>query len=793
MDRRQKMLRMRLESAVRTAVACTIVGCTTLYGPSHFQNHVPFPSFSYVTAILIVSDSTLGDTIRGSWHAFCATVQVVPISILSLWIFGPASFSPATAAMAVVVMSFLVGVPRSTDLLCKRIGFGQVVIVYVGAVAYGDAPGAVLRPLHLASSTGLGALASVIATFLPFPRLAISEVRKLFQLYTQNASARTSLFIKAFLSQDNPSAAEAICQSKPYNETGDKLLQNIKIIQEGLPWERHVRDLRCHPNIPGYQLQDIEAAIRGMEMALISCPLFPVSVIDQELNRSLQGMDIQLGLKLGEAPGHLSKEAITILDTKNEYFNKAIQSLAKFSPTEEQLPTTFLLFCMGFLFDSTSGNSRISNTIESKASQGLSTDRLQRVLGILKMLPSIEDLLFAFKCSISLGLAVLFGMLFNQQNAYWSGLTIAISFGTGVQPTFTVANARAQGTAMGTAYGVVGCFLFPNSREIRFLTLLPWIIFVGFLRHSRMYGQAGGISAVIGALLILGRQRYGPPHEFAITRLTEAFVGLACLILVELVVQRARAATLAKYQLSRSLRALEECIQNIFFPSHQQDMSGSLSTQELKEKQRTLKSHVNDLKELRKHAETEPNFYYLPFRGACYDKLLESLSKMMILLQLVTNILEALPHISNGLGDEWSDLEELIISDLQDFKEDVCTSLRYYEDITKIKSLAFRERAQKENKIFHDLEAGKLSNRSVQSSTNCEAAKNILSSYIQHSMQVVEKVCTSECEEDFKGKIVLYLGSLGFCMKNLMKETTAIENGIKELIRWENPLRHKLL
>lgn len=170
------MLRMRLESAIRTAVACIIVGCTTLYGPSHFQNHVPFPSFSYVTAILIVSESTLGDTIRGSWHAFCATVQVVPISILSLWIFGPASFSPATAAVAVVVMSFLVGVPRSADLLCKRIAFGQVVIVYVGAVAYGDAPGAVLRPLHLASSTGLGALASVVATFLPFPRLAISEV-----------------------------------------------------------------------------------------------------------------------------------------------------------------------------------------------------------------------------------------------------------------------------------------------------------------------------------------------------------------------------------------------------------------------------------------------------------------------------------------------------------------------------------------------------------------------------------------------------------------------------------------
>ncbi|XP_074374005.1 uncharacterized protein LOC141714383 [Apium graveolens] len=793
MDRKQMMLRMRLESALRTALACIIVGCTTLYGPSHFQNHVPFPSFSYVTAILIVSDSTLGDTIRGSWDAFCATVQVVPISILSLWVFGPASFSPATAAVAVVLMSFLAGMPRCTDLLCKRIAFGQVVIVYVGAVAYGDAPGAVLRPLHLATSTGLGASASVIATFLPFPRLAISEVRKLFQLYTENASARTSLCIKAFLSQDSPSATEAICQSKPYNETGDKLLQNIKLLQEGLPWERHVRDLRCQPNIPGYQLQDIEMAIRGMEMASISCPLFPVSDIDQELSIVLQGMDIQLGLKLRKAPSLLPKEAIAVLDTKNEYFDKSILSLAKFSPTQEQLPTIFLLLCMGFLFDSTSGNIQISNTSESRASKVQSKDRLQRILGILEVLPRVEELLFAFKCSISLGLAVLFGMLFNKQNAYWSGLIIAISFATGVQPTFTLANARAQGTAMGTAYGVVGCFLFPNSRELRFLTLLPWIIFVGFLRHSRMYGQAGGISAVIGALLILGRQRYGPPHEFAITRLTEAFVGLSCLILVELVLQRARAATLAKNQLSRSLRALEECIQHIVFPSHQQDMPVSLSTQKQKDRQRTLKSHVNDLKELRKHAETEPNFYYKPFRAACYDKLLGSLSKMIILLQLVANILEALPQISNRLGDEWKELEELITSDIQDFKEDVSTSFRYYEEITKIKSLAFREKGQQENKIFHDLEAGELPNRSVLSSKNSEAAENILSSYIQHSTQAVEKICTSICEEGVKGKIVLYLGSLGFCMKSLMAETTAIENEIKQLIRWENPSRYKLL
>ena len=176
MDREQMMWRMRLESAVRTAVACTIVGCSTLYGPSHLRSHVTFPAFSYVTAILILSDATLGDSLRGSWHALCATVQVVPVSILSLWIIGPARFGPASAALAVAVMAFLIAVPERTNILSKRIAFGQVVIVYVGAVVYGSAAGAVIHPLHVASSTALGALASVVAALLPFPRLASNEV-----------------------------------------------------------------------------------------------------------------------------------------------------------------------------------------------------------------------------------------------------------------------------------------------------------------------------------------------------------------------------------------------------------------------------------------------------------------------------------------------------------------------------------------------------------------------------------------------------------------------------------------
>ncbi|KAK1384688.1 hypothetical protein POM88_022423 [Heracleum sosnowskyi] len=143
------------------------------------------------------------------------------------------------------------------------------------------------------------------------------------------------------------------------------------------------------------------------------------------------------------------------------------------------------------------------------------------------MLPSTNRLIFTFKCSISLGLAVLFGTIFSKENGYWSGLTIAISFATGRQPIFTVANARAQGTTMvnGVNLRCCGSSTNPSQKELRI----------------------------------------GCPDEFAITRLTEAFIGLSCLIMVEFVLQRARAVTLARNQLSRSLKALEECIQHIVF------------------------------------------------------------------------------------------------------------------------------------------------------------------------------------------------------------------------------------
>ncbi|KAG5550181.1 hypothetical protein RHGRI_015215 [Rhododendron griersonianum] len=166
-DRARAVWRTRLGSAFRTALACAMVGCATLYGPEPLRTQLPFPAFAYVTAILIVSDATVGDSVKGCWHALLATAQVLPASVVSLRLIGPEHFSPAIAAVTVAAWAFMVAVPEWSHLMTKRIAFGQIVIVYVGAVVHGKEAGDVKLPIHVAASTALGALASILAMLLP--------------------------------------------------------------------------------------------------------------------------------------------------------------------------------------------------------------------------------------------------------------------------------------------------------------------------------------------------------------------------------------------------------------------------------------------------------------------------------------------------------------------------------------------------------------------------------------------------------------------------------------------------
>ncbi|KAG5582891.1 hypothetical protein H5410_053518 [Solanum commersonii] len=350
-----------------------------------------------------------------------------------------------------------------------------------------------------------------------------------------------------------------------------------------------------------------------------------------------------------------------------------------------------------------------------------------------------ESLLFACKCSISLCLAVLLGLQFNKQNGYWSGLTTAISFETGKIAIFTVANARAQGTAL-----------------------------------ARISLWAGGDAAVIGALLILGRKRYGPPSEFTIARLTEALIGLSCFVIIELVMQPTRAATIAKNHLFLCFGTLKSCTKQIDLDSGQ--INGFMK------KQRQLNSQVEKLQKFIVDAELEPNFWFTPFPVSCYQKLQRSLSNVMHLLYIMAYSIESLTQALDSCDVDRNKIQEHLGKGRQILNEAISSSMKCIGITISIgMSRAFQDQPE-DHKIVYDLEEGK----SQREYTTNNKEWKVSSDFLEHSKEVIDSMTSIESKEKVIRNMILCLCSIGFCMSSLMREIKDLEKGIKELVNWEH-------
>ncbi|XP_068340276.1 uncharacterized protein [Pyrus communis] len=769
----QSLWRMRLGSALRTALACTIVDCTVLYGPPQLKKYITYPSFSYMTTILIAPDATLGDVMRSCWHVIFATAQVLLSSVLTLWLVEPKNFTVEVAVVAVALSAFVVALPESTHLMSKRIAFGQFVSVYVGTVIHGAQTGVVMHPLGVASSTVLGAFASIVAMLFPYPRLSYNEVSKSWRMYAGNASQRLARFVEAISSRDKSGALELLSRGQSLSKEAAKLLQSISNNLEPMVWERpHIKFLKPNYLDSGERLQEIEVPLRGMEIALSSCSSHPVNLIDEELRRNLQSSEVQVRLRLLQAKYSLPSDATLAPESYREIFDKPLWAGKPTTNNRENLPAFFFLYCMELLLENqpiarNPGNTRKPNQ-EPSDSQNQQWWHFKSVWR--NIIPSTRSIIFALKCSLALGLAVLFGLLYNKENGYWSGLTIAISFVTGRQATFTVTNARVQGTALGSIYGILWLFIFQRLEKFKLVPLIPWIFFCHFLRHSRMYGQAGGISAAIGALLILGRENYGPPSEFAFTRMIEASIGLLCFLLVEIVFYPMRAATLAKNKLSQSMEALRDCIGvNLCVPA----------STGWREKRRKLKSHMTELETFIQEAETEPNCWFLPFQGAGYNRVLGSLSKIADLLLFVAYKTEFLAQVEQSFGGVWEELRQQMNADLELLKG--CL-----EEASSIKPMPVSKTMSESD--YHDSELGKPPRGfATLGCTDDKEVETIVSSFLQHLQEVADKVHTSDSEEKQKSQMILCLTSLGFCISSVMREAMEMKKELKKLVKLNAP------
>ncbi|KAL0744080.1 hypothetical protein Bca4012_085593 [Brassica carinata] len=571
------------------------------------------------------------------------------------------------------------------------------------------------------------------------------------KLYAENALERLNVFVEVMMARDNTTAKVLIAKAASLSAAARHTLKSIKIHHDRLAWERpDTRFLRRKQKHQGEKLQATEFLMRGMEIALGSCSSFPLSMSRDELTHLL------------EAPrAHIAREPASTVKPEDKL--RSLPHEAG-SLSTAALPVCFLRYCVElFRGDVLS----FSNTKEETHQEHKELSMTKRVLDFLSVWMARERFVFAFKCSVSLSLAVLFGILYNKKNGYWSGLTVAISLVSGRQATLTVANSRLQGTAMGSVYGLLCCAVFQRLEEFRFLPLLPWIAATVFMRHSRVYGQPGGVTASIAALLILGRRNYGAPTDFAIARIVEASIGLLCFVFGEILVTPARASTLARTELSHCLDALVDCMGSLVLCSEQKK---NMPLSDLRSKQAKLNSHVEALERLTSEALTEPNIPFLkPLNAVSYNKVLVSLSKVSDLCLYVCDGLTNLSGAQPSLEYPWGNITQ----DLKVFQEKLDSSVKCLDTKT-------RARLQKElqkRKICHDVEAGTASNDShsnVESGPSQDDAERFSASFVTLLKDVTEKTSGSTAEEVVKSETTLCLSSLGFCISRLMQETICI-------------------
>nr|BAK01191.1 predicted protein [Hordeum vulgare subsp. vulgare] len=815
--------RPSLASGLRAALACTIVGVVSVYAPPALRRHLTFPAFSYVVTVIIVTDATVGTALRAAASALHATVMGAVPSVLALWLAhrtGTAESVLATSAV-VALSTFAVALPESPGPVAKRIALGQIIIIYVAKFRRGDRTSHELvleHPANVVLCTALGVAAALLAVLLPCPRLATREVEDKSRAYMEAAAERVRVLVDAFLltaNDDGTACADddhetagasgrrrrwcmAACMSQANRlaSASAALLRRMAAVKGDLQWERVPAVLRrWMPQQPVVDHGRIEMPIKGMEIALTSTAIAGTSPMI--CSSWLEHMRDQIRLSMltthrhhhcssTTTSGAMTKTTInkqsplmlitdrmtTLLPERHEELSPflflfsmhllrrgTLQQLASSHPDQTKTTTCKVTPAATAADESTDDDafymSEEEDDEEVQASSGEEDDQLQEheasnKTGAMETTfknkqekkKSVwlrwglewERVMTAAKCAVSLGLAVLLGLLFNNDHGFWSGLIVATTMTAGRDSTWAVAIARAHGTAIGSVYGVLGCLLSqqPHLMELRFLALLPWIVLATFLKRSRAYGPAGGVAAALSGIIIVGRRYDEAPMAFTVTRLVETFIGLSCTVATDLVFQRkARPTARARAQLHRCIAALQDCVVGL--------APTSSAKQQQQQQHKTLLEQVALLKKYAAEAGSEPNFLWLtPFPTSCYDKVHGSLSRIAQLIGLYQHARAVLVGTAGGsrqLGADMKRFHSALSASLE--------ALLAEEDV--------------------DLEGGK--------GTFCEDMA-VVKSFFGHAREALSQQQQQQEEEQLAA---VCLGSIGFCMGEMMKEAQQLE------------------
>ncbi|TKV98828.1 hypothetical protein SEVIR_8G000900v4 [Setaria viridis] len=794
--------RSSLASGLRAALACIIVGLVSLYAPPAVRRHITFPAFSYVVTVIIVTDATLGTALRGAVSALQATLMGAAPSVLALWLAhrtGAAESVLATSAV-VALTTFAVALPESVDPVAKRIALGQIIIIYVARFHKGDHPTrafAVLHPANVVACTALGVAAALLAVLLPWPRLATREATDKARAYRALAAERVRVMVDAAIIFIGGGEAAAACtrqrrwqmaacvsEANRLASASAALLRRMNAIKEDVQWERRAIAV---------DYDGVETPLTGMQMAL------SMMVIDGTTEDSKCNNLLQLQEHHADVMAMRDHIRLALLTTPANKQTASFASKPPYLPLQtqqqQQDPCWLFLFSLyqlrgaagGLLLASDNADANANKKI-APASEQSSLDEQPADHGHQHKSRADEQektatkgnkkLVAAAKCGFSLGLAVLLGLLFNNDHGFWSGLIVATTISTSRDSTWAVAAARAHGTALGSVYGAVGCLLISQQQlsgmmDLRLLALVPWMVVATFLKRSRAYGPAGGVSAALSVVIIMGRRYDESPMAFTVARLVETFIGISCAVMADILFQPgARPSVKAREHLTRCI-ATTLAASSADGPSQSQVISKSLAL---------LRRHAAE-------AGGEPSYLWLPpFPAACYERIQGNLGRMARLLHLYHQA-----RVAAGVeADE--DMKRIH----RRFSSIVSTSLRHCLRMLSSSPPPADPPAPHHQEVIikdDDLEAGNDSssssccNKEEDDQQEAAAPGEVVGAFLAHAAEAAAALLDlddddageAQAEGDDRGLLVCCLGSMGLCMGEIIREAQLLEAHIIDL------------
>ncbi|KAI5082867.1 hypothetical protein GOP47_0002610 [Adiantum capillus-veneris] len=468
----------------------------------------------------------------------------------------------------------------------------------------------------------------------------------------------------------------------------------------------------------------------------------------------------------------------------------------------------------------------------------------QLLAGLEFFKPNSQQLRTAFKLSLAMALGGFLGFWFNNSKGYWADITLALGY-TGVAKggSFKVAVLRTLGTVSGSIYGLMVVLATFNFTAMRFVALIPWVVFTSFLRQSKIFGYSGAVSAFTGAIVILARtNKDSTDEEFTVIRIVEAFLGMASFVIVELLVMPRRAASMVKPEIISGFSKLQEFITAICYAYSSEDCdvcSGSKIIEELKGKEEKLRKAMNSQNALVKEAAEEPQFWFAPFSEKIFLKVMEEQRNILEMLHFSVAVFEEIKQVTSEakvpmdkllqapLKSAITMMEERVVptlallaralavkaeevlpmrctlpvSDLsakgtfnpdKDHKFVELESVMMSDSIMKNSSFSKHYpyvdmAASPDRRIIEAFEKGMLHVANELAVLEANMTVSPGSSTSQASTDGSSVTCPPQCFDTFSNTLFLSLGTLAFAMNRVLHHVTQLEKVVHELLQEENP------